>query len=64
MTTVTTKSEALKMMRNDLLQAANQFKFYADNHMAKEPPDVEKAKTNAQWAHYCREGVRRYDEAN
>lgn len=58
-----TKEEAVRMLRNNLLNAAKQFQFYADNHMKKEPPDIEKAKTNAQQAHYCREAVRYYDEA-
>jgi hypothetical protein len=59
-----TREEAIEMMRNDLLFAGRKFKTYCDNHMAKEPPDFEKAKTNAQWAQYCFDGVKRYDEAN
>lgn len=59
-----TKQQAAEMMRNLLERCAKQFHFYADNHMKKDPPDVEKAKTNAQWGHYCRESVRYYDEAN
>lgn len=60
----TTKPEAIEMMRNLLERCAKQFHYYAENHMKKEPPDVEKAKTNAQWGHYCSESVRYYDEAN
>jgi len=36
-----------------LERARDQFKFYAISHMAKDPPDVEKAKTNRDMFEMC-----------
>jgi len=33
-----------------LLEAAAQFEFYEQQHLAKRPPDHEKAKTSREWA--------------
>jgi hypothetical protein len=41
-------------MRRTLLAAADQFSQYADYHLAKKPPDREKAETNSAWAMRCR----------
>jgi hypothetical protein len=44
-------------MQAALLLAAEQFHKYADYHLAKQPPDREKAATNVEWAARCREAV-------
>jgi len=45
-------------MRAALLAAAEQFDRYADHHLAKVPPDREKAEANVVWAARCREAAR------
>jgi hypothetical protein len=45
-------------MRAALLAAAEQFARYADHHLAKVPPDREKAEANVVWAARCREAAR------
>lgn len=45
-------------MREALLAAAEQFAIYADYHLAKEPPDREKARTNVEWSARCREAAK------
>jgi hypothetical protein len=44
-------------MRLALVAAAEQFARYADYHLAKEPPDQEKAAVNVEWAARCREAA-------
>ena len=44
-------------MQAALLAAAEQFALYADYHLAKEPPDREKAAVNVEWAARCREAA-------
>jgi hypothetical protein len=44
-------------MRAALLAAAEQFARYAGYHIAKNPPDQEKAATNVEWAARCREAA-------
>jgi hypothetical protein len=44
-------------MRTMLLNAAEQFASYADHHLAKDPPDQDKAKTNVRWAADCRQAA-------
>ena len=44
-------------MRIALLAAAEQFAKYADYHLAKQPPDREKAATNVEWAARCRDAA-------
>lgn len=44
-------------MQAMLLAASEQFERYADYHLAKRPPDGEKAATNAAWAVRCREAA-------
>lgn len=34
-------------------EAGTQFRFYEKQHLAKTPPDIEKARTNTQWAERC-----------
>lgn len=41
-----------------LLDAAKQFIFYAIHHLAKNPPDVEKARTNLDLAEACHAAMR------
>ena len=45
-------------MRVALVAAAEQFARYADHHLAKVPPDREKAATNVEWAERCREAAK------
>jgi len=48
---------ALQRMRDALLAAEAQFAAYADHHLAKEPPDREKAAINIHWAMCCHEAA-------
>lgn len=48
-------------MRIALVAASEQFARYADYHLAKEPPDREKAAANVEWAARCREAARAPD---
>lgn len=59
----TNKEDTIRFMRNTLVSASKQFAFYAQNHMAKDPPDNLKGKANADWAEACAKAVREYDEA-
>jgi hypothetical protein len=45
-------------MRATLREAAGQFHLYADYHLAKEPPDREKAAVNLHWAMVCQTAAR------
>jgi hypothetical protein len=45
-------------MRVALVAAAEQFTRYANYHLAKVPPDSEKAATNVEWAARCREATK------
>jgi hypothetical protein len=45
-------------MRAALREAGNQFHLYADYHLAKQPPDREKAAVNINWAIRCHEAAR------
>jgi hypothetical protein len=49
---------ALRRMYVALNAAGDQFARYADYHLAKEPPDRERAATNLEWAARCREAAR------
>jgi hypothetical protein len=40
-------------MRAALLACEAQFHAYADHHLAKDPPDRDKAEINLQWAIDC-----------
>ena len=44
-------------MRAALREAGNQFHLYADYHLAKQPPDREKAAVNIHWAMRCHEAA-------
>ena len=44
-------------MREALREAGNQFQLYADYHLAKQPPDREKAAVNIHWATRCHEAA-------
>jgi hypothetical protein len=57
------KEETIREMRNTLVQAAKQFATYAQNHLAKSPPDYYKAEVNAKWATTCDLAVKDYDNA-
>ena len=46
-----------RRMRATLLDAADQFARYADYHLAKNPPDHEKAQRNVECAAVCREAA-------
>jgi len=50
--------ERIDWMQSELLAAAEQFARYADYHLAKVPPDSEKAATNVEWAARCREAAK------
>jgi hypothetical protein len=50
-------SEETDRLRRVLLAAAGQFAAYASYHLAKQPPDTEKAKTNLEWAARCCEAA-------
>lgn len=56
-------NDAIIGMRNCLVQAAEQFRRYTNNHLAKNPPDGEKARVNANWAVKCNQHVENYDNA-
>jgi predicted MarR family transcription regulator len=45
-------------MRAALREAGNQFHLYADYHLAKQPPDREKAAVNIHWAMRCHAAAR------
>lgn len=45
-------------MQAALREAGNQFHRYADYHLAKQPPDREKAAINIHWAMCCHEAAR------
>lgn len=45
-------------MRAMLLAASDQFRLYVDHHLAKFPPDLEKAMTNSDWATKCRDAAK------
>lgn len=45
-------------LREVLNQAADRFASYADGHLAKVPPDREKAATNVEWAARCRDAAK------
>jgi hypothetical protein len=47
-----------KQMRLALLDAAKQFLLYAEYHLRKDPPDIEKARTNIRWVERCHEAVK------
>jgi len=51
---IPTLREMFERLQGALLQSAQWFDDYADNHLAKDPPDAEKAKTNRDGAEYCR----------
>jgi hypothetical protein len=44
-------------MQDALLAAAEQFDVYADYHLAKSPPDDDKAAVNTDWASRCRDAA-------
>jgi len=44
-------------MRTVLREAGNQFHLHADLHLAKQPPDREKAAVNIHWAMKCHEAA-------
>jgi len=46
-----------RRMQAALLDAADVFSRYADHHLAKEPPDREKAQRNVECAAVCREAA-------
>lgn len=56
-----TMSDWEHRMRDALLGAADQFAMYADHHLAKVPPDREKAAINLEWAARCREAAKAPD---
>jgi hypothetical protein len=41
------------LMRATLRNAGNQFAAYEEYHLAKQPPDYEKAAVNGDWARAC-----------
>jgi hypothetical protein len=43
----------MERMRAALREAGYQFQLYADYHLAKQPPDREKAAVNIHWAMRC-----------
>jgi hypothetical protein len=43
----------MERMRAALRDAGNQFQLYADYHLAKQPPNREKAAVNIHWAMRC-----------
>jgi hypothetical protein len=47
----------MERMRAALREAGNQFHLYADYHLAKQPPDREKAAVNIHWAMRCHEAA-------
>jgi hypothetical protein len=47
----------MERMRAVLREAGNQFQLYADYHLAKQPPDREKAAVNIHWAMRCHEAA-------
>jgi len=49
--------ENVSRLRAALLAAAEQFARYADHHLAKDPPDREKAAANRAWSARCREAA-------
>lgn len=49
-------------MHDALLAAEAQFAAYADYHLAKEPPDREKAAINIHWAMCCHEAAIQPDQ--
>jgi hypothetical protein len=51
----------MERMRAALREAGNQFQLYADYHLAKQPPDREKAAVNIHWAMRCHEAARQPD---
>ena len=52
-----------RLMQATLRNAADQFARYADYHLAKNPPDREKAATNVECAAVCREAATDPDKA-
>jgi hypothetical protein len=50
-----------RRMQAALLDAADQFARYAGYHLAKNPPDREKAATNTECAAMCREAAKEPD---
>ncbi len=46
-----------------LKEAAGQFRYYAEQHLAKNPPDQIKAKTNADMAEMCEDAIRKAEES-
>jgi hypothetical protein len=53
-----------RRMQDALQAAAEQFAHYADHHLAKQPPDSEKAQTNIEWAARCRDAAREPDRVD
>jgi hypothetical protein len=51
-----------RLMQATLLDAADQFARYADYHLAKNPPDHEKAATNVECAAFCRKAATEPDK--
>jgi hypothetical protein len=52
-----------RLMQATLRDAADQFARYADYHLAKNPPDREKAATNTECAAICREAAKETEKA-
>lgn len=55
--------EAIDGLLNAVEKAAKQFSFYEEQHMAKNPPDVAKAKTNHDYAVMCYEALSAWEAA-
>lgn len=51
------EADRMARMRAALLAASQQFHTYADYHLAKRPPDREKAAINIHWAMVCYEAA-------
>jgi hypothetical protein len=51
-----------RRMQDVLLAAAEQFAKYADHHLAKDPPDHDKAAINVEWATRCRDAANEPDQ--
>ena len=48
-------------MQTALIDAAAQFLTYSDHHLAKDPPDRDKAAVNLEWSARCIEAAKEPD---
>lgn len=57
-----TDEQKIRLLKNTLRQAGEQFRKYERLHLAKEPPDTDKADVNADMAENCEEAVKAVEE--